>query len=329
METSKPDLKTEFHNSRSSRVWKLEVFLIIISVALSAMLLLADGYQVIVLNLFFLPVVLAGFFLGRYRAGILAFFCVISAAIVVCSDFQRFAAFDSPFIIALAVTIWGSTLGLTTLLVGSLCDELSRKMVEAQEAHIGVVEVLSQYLQSANPKLQNKATRVSRMADAVAKQLKLSQTEIDNVRLASLLVEVENIEVTARVIKKAVGQLGSTSETSQLQRTFNGTDLVLSLGEVLSGVVPLLLEQDKVREHEASIDGDDIQIGTEIIRAVRSYDSLLNEPWSVAETSLQAIEEMRNDLDSHFHPAVLFALETQVRRQQGAANEPTEFTTLA
>ncbi len=300
------DIISDLREQRKKGNWQLEISLVVISVALSALLFLADGYQIIILNLFFLPVVLAGFFLGRYRAGILAFFCVITSALVIWSDLQGFAAFASPVAIALAITTWGAILGLTTLLVGSLSDELSRKMVEAQEAHIGVVEVLAKYLQSANPNLQNKAVRVSGLCEQVANTLRLPQNEVDNIRLAALLADVENIEVTARVIRKAVGQLDD-SGGQDLQKTFYGTDLVNSLGEVLSGVVPILLETESI---EASEFVEDSHISAEIVRIVRHYDSLMSEPWSVCKNPGDAIQEMQNDLESHFNPMVLFQLES-------------------
>ena len=46
--------------------------------------------KLIVLHLFYLPVVLAGFYLGRYRAGVLALLCVLVAAIVFLRDHNFF-----------------------------------------------------------------------------------------------------------------------------------------------------------------------------------------------------------------------------------------------
>jgi hypothetical protein len=319
----KPDEKQILAQKRLARqTWKLEIFLIVIAVALTCLLAKADGFQVIVLNLFFLPVVMAGFFLGRYRAGILALFCVIAATVVIATDFDCFAAFKSPVTIALCVTIWGATLGLTTLLVGSLCDELQRKMIDAQEAHMGVVEVLSQYLQSANPNMQSRAKRVSLLSEKVAKTMGLSDSEIDNVRMASLLVDVENIEVTARVIRRAVGEL----DGEQLQSTFNGTDLVQSLGKVLSGVVPMLLEQYRGADWCDDVSYNEPNIGAEIIRSVRQFDQQISEPWSeYFDRPLDAVQDLRTDLDGHYHPAVLEALETVVisgRKQRQRSATP-------
>ena len=77
------------------------------------------GYKIVVLNLFYLPVILAAFYLGRYRAAVLAFFSVLSASIVCVLCLRDFAAFTSPLVIGLSIVVWGAVLGLTAILVGT------------------------------------------------------------------------------------------------------------------------------------------------------------------------------------------------------------------
>ena len=81
----------------------LEISLIIVSLGLTSLMWSMTGYKLVVLNLFYLPVVLAGFFLGRYRAGVLASFSVLAASIVTALNLNDFAAFSSPLVVALAV----------------------------------------------------------------------------------------------------------------------------------------------------------------------------------------------------------------------------------
>ena len=65
--------------SNKSDTRMLEAMLVLISVVLTCVLHALTGYRIIVLNLFYLPVALAAFYLGRYRAGVLAFFSVVVA----------------------------------------------------------------------------------------------------------------------------------------------------------------------------------------------------------------------------------------------------------
>ena len=291
----------------------LEIFLVVIVLALACLLSRTVGYKMIVLNLFFLPVVLAGFFLGRYRAGVLALFSVITASLITSFDLTSFAAFNKPIVIALAMLLWGAVLGLTALLVGTLSDERVAKIDELHEAYVGVVEVLSRYLQSANPTLEAESNRVAQLSQQVASQLKLSPKEVDDIRVAALLHDMENIEITSRVFRKAVGNLQSGEENA-LQHTFNGTDLVQSLGSVLSGALPLVVEQGEcIQDSSLSEEGfRSVQIsrGAQIIQATRAFVALTEGDWGQPGADLnEAIEELRGDTHADYDPHILEALE--------------------
>src|SRR5436189_3872411 len=56
----------------------LEICLVIISIGLATLLYQLRNNNLVVLNLFYLPVALGALFLGRYRAGVLTLFCVVA-----------------------------------------------------------------------------------------------------------------------------------------------------------------------------------------------------------------------------------------------------------
>jgi hypothetical protein len=138
----------------------------------------------------------------------------------------------------LSLIVWGAVLCLTALMVGTLSDERAAKTQDLHEAYIGVVEVLSRYLQSANPVLEAKSNRVANLSQKLARQLRLSPQDVDDIGVAALLHDVGNIEITAKVIQKAMGNMKGEQEHA-VERTFQGTDLVRSLGSVLRGAAKL------------------------------------------------------------------------------------------
>ena len=71
-------------------------------------------------------------------------------------------------------------------------------------------EVLSRYLKSADPAMKDRSKRVSELSQEVARHMRLSDREVDDVRIASLLQDIDNIEITAKVIHRAVGDLSHT-----------------------------------------------------------------------------------------------------------------------
>ncbi|MCC6125352.1 MAG: hypothetical protein IT426_10345 [Pirellulales bacterium] len=303
----------------------LEIILILICIALCCLLFRVGIYRMVVLNLFYLPVVLAAFFLGRYHAGILALFCVMCVSTVIALNLNTAAAFTSPLVIGLSLAIWGAVMGINAILVGTLSDENTHKIEELHDAYVGVVEVLGRYLNSADPKLKDQAARISELSRRVAARMKLSDKEIDDIRVAALLQDMESIEVTARVIRKAMGDLSNCKRKNEVEHTFNGRDLVHSLGSVLTGALPLLIDQ---RDGIAAEDADEGAaapvepvLGAKILRTVRRYSALLSQsPPGVQPRNV--LNVLKNDLECEHHPAVLHALEQVVLRTAKAASEP-------
>jgi hypothetical protein len=290
------------------------------------------NYRMVVLNLFYLPVVLAAFFLGRYHAGVLALFCVMCVSIVISFNLNTATAMSSPLVIGLALAIWGAVLGINAILVGTLSDEKMHKIGELHDAYVGVVEVLVRYLNSADPNLKDEATQISELSQQVAARMRLSDKEIDDIRVAALLQDIESIEVTARVIRKAVGDLSHVNRHGAAEHTFNGRDLVHSLGSVLTGALPLIID------HRGGLTTDDAEdgvstpleplLGAKILRTVRRYFDLVSH--ASPETQPRVIlNVLRNDLECDHHPAVLHALEQVVLRSAKTALDRELFEVAA
>jgi hypothetical protein len=301
----------------------LEIALVMVSVGLTCLLYQVSGYKMLVLNLYFLPVVLAAFFLGRYRAGVLSLFCVIAAFVVSLMDVPNFAAYTSPIVIALALTTWGAILALTTILVGTLSDERTRRLDELHEAHLGIVEVLSGYLSSADQNLRDRATRSAELCERVAIALKLSPDEIDDIRVAALLHGLDHVEVTAKVIRRALGDMGA-GRTPMREHTFRGADLAQSLGGVLAGALPLLLDERSQEVEERNLLHKEIPFGAKIIGTVKAYVALVYGDAGQSRSPEEALGELRCDLDGNYHPAVIDALDRVILSASKNRRAPAE-----
>jgi len=295
-----------------------EVMLIIVTLGMTYLLYQMGGHKMVALNLFFLPIVLSGYYLGRTSAGVLALFCTLSVTIATTLDSTGFAAYSNPVTVGLALTVWAAVLGLTAILVGTLCDERAAKVDELHEAYVGVVEVLSKYLQSGHPKIKAKSVRVAEMCQMVAEEMRLSRKQIDDIRVGALLHDLGNVEITTKLISKAVDTLEADPSRSD-KHTFLGMDLVHSLGSVLHGAVPLLMSQDDPARDglamEDEVECGEIPLGARIIRAVRAYDALTvgdsSEPKS---SSARALLELRKGAPREFDDEVLNALERMVKK---------------
>jgi len=303
--------------------WTLEIALIVVCVGLTCLLNQIQGYRMVVLDLFFLPIVLAGFFLGRYRAGVLAMFCVICASCVTALHLVDLAPPASPLVMALAITVWAAVLGLMALLVGTLSDDRAKKLKELHDAYVGVVEVLTQYLQSAKPHVKTRSIRVAELSQQVGMAMRLPPRRIDDIRVAALLHEMGNIEITTKVIRRAVGSLAD-EQTGTDVHTFQGADLMLSLGTIFSGAVPLLLNQDEAITESGAVGQTgkphEIPLGAKIIRVSRAYCELADSTLGIARIApVEIVKKFRNDFGAEFDADILDAMERVISQGDDAA----------
>ncbi|HUU81865.1 MAG TPA: HD domain-containing phosphohydrolase [Phycisphaerae bacterium] len=298
-----------------------EIMLIVLVLGMTMLFAMMGQHGLLALNLFFLPVLLCGYFLGRGSAGVMALLSVLAVTIAATWFLPRFGAYDTPVMVGLALTIWAAVLGLAAILMGTLCDERHRTVNELHRAYVGVVEVLFKYLQSSNPQTKARSIRVSELCQRVAMELKLPRKQIDDIRVAALLRDLESVEVTTQLISKAVNTLERDADKTN-KHTFLGTDLVHSLGSVLEGALPLIASQnDDLREclakHNES-HGDDVMIGAKIISVVRAYDALTNsDSGGLPASPYEALRDLGGE-DSGHEQAVVDALACVVPKPMDA-----------
>ena len=155
---------------------------------------------------------------------------MIATSFVCAIQLNDFSTYASPLAIGLSVTLWGAVLCLTALLVGTLSDERSGQAIELHDAYVGVVEVVAGYLQGGSTQLNALTNRVVSLSQRIALEMKLSARSIDDIRVAALMQSFSKIEVTTKLISKAVHSLEVKGSNDF---SFHGTDLACSLGSVL------------------------------------------------------------------------------------------------
>ncbi len=290
----------------------VELILILTCLGITALLAIVRENQGVILNLYFLPVTLAGFAMGCYRGGVLALLCALLASVVVAFDVAKFSAVLSTSAPILALALWAASLGLASLMIGTLSDDRKNKMEELHEAYVGVAEVLAQYLQGANPQLKSRSIRAADLGRKVAVRMQFSPTEVDDVCVATLLYDLGNIEITTRVMRRAIDTLGGEMRAFQ-PNTFQGIDLMLSLGSVLRGAVPLLLSQNRAISPPAPAGRASctLPLGAEIIRTVRAYCEIIAGDQD-GLTPAEAIQRLCSNSAPGHDPKVLEALEAVV-----------------
>jgi hypothetical protein len=146
-------------------------------------------YKVPFLSFYYLPIIVAGFFLGRNAA--------VSASVLIVGLVLFFQAVQGlegaaglSTDILLTLIPWGGFLILTGYVVGWLADQRQQRLKDLKAAYMAVLELLTFHLESSEKSHRGHSHRVAKLATLLGKEIGLRQDDLENLRIASLLHEV-------------------------------------------------------------------------------------------------------------------------------------------
>jgi putative nucleotidyltransferase with HDIG domain len=254
---------------------------------------------------YFLPVLLVGFFLSARQAVLTA---VLITGFVAYASLMRPVAADTPDagITFWNLLIWASFLILTGAIVGKLQEKNRFQMKQVREAYIGIIKILTKYLEAADEYTKSHSERVAGVSSILAQRLGLSTEAVQNVWTAALLHDIGKIEVI-ELINKA-SSLDESEQELVDKHTQLGAEILMTTGSILQDAIPVVLEH-----HRRYDDGGDaIPIGARIVAVADAYDAILTDrPYRAGRPHWEAVERLREGAGSQFDPKVVAALEAE------------------
>jgi len=258
---------------------------------------------------YFIPVLLAGFFLSARHAVGTAVLCWLSSFYFTLMD-PFGAAETDPSFTHWNLFIWGCFLTLTGALVGRLQDKNRIHTVQLRDAYRGILQILVKYLEAADDYTKTHSERVASVSVILARRLGLGPDDVQNIWSAALLHDIGKIEVIELIRKEAA--LTEEEKARVDAHTELGAQLILTTGSVLNDVIPLVLDH-----HRPFADGGNaIPMGARIISVADTYDAVLTDrPYRAGRMHFQALEILEEAAGRQFDPRVVEALkqaETEV-----------------
>jgi putative nucleotidyltransferase with HDIG domain len=264
----------------------------------------------IVLNFYYLPVVSAGYFLGR-RMGVLTAIFSILVMVISTLLFPEIFFRGQDFTNTLAQLFsWGGFLILVSAAVGTLYEQNEQRLRDLKNAYIGVLEILSKYLESTDRYTKGHSVRVSGMAMEIAIAMGLPRAEVENIRVAGLLHDIGKTEVSADILRKAAE---SSPEERELmgEHTIKGAYLLSSVGSVLREVVPIVVSHHKYFMSGTEDRGNEminIPLGARVIAVADAFDAMTTDrPYRKGMPPWQALDEIIKNSGKQFDPVVVEA----------------------
>lgn len=256
-------------------------------------------YNIAFLNFFFLPVILAGYYLGKKQAVLAALLCVLLVAFYfvftqVVLNSPRPISMDE----ILSLVTWAGFLILTAGVIGTITEQREAKVKNLQRAYVGVLEILLKYLEVADEKRPH-SVRVSLLAGKMAEALGLTTFQVENIKSAALLLEAGDLRSNLPLFEQVAAFVEAEGHRPEKGLEDREKVLLKTTASLLKEVEPLLLAYFYYYVEEADILDKDLKaipLGTCLLALADLYDRLAHglpaPQWKEKVASIEDIHKL-------------------------------------
>ena len=263
------------------------------------------------LNFFFLPVILAGYYLGKRQAVLSAFFCILLVTLYLIFE-SRLPNAPLPlgFDTILNLVTWGCFLILTGALMGSLTDERGRKIRKMREAYVGILGVVLKYLEMADDE-RPRSVRLALLAGRIGRAAGLDRRDEENLKSAALLAEAgtlrQSLPLFAEVSRFMEDETTSETTLSDRERVTLRTtaSLLKDVEPILSGYFRHYVDGAGLVDKDLS----QIPLASSVLALAELYDRMVSLGplrWGAAE--IMSWEDLEKLAGRAFPDAAMRAL---------------------
>ena len=271
------------------------------------------------LNLFYLPSLVAGFVLGKRKAMLVSLFSITAVVFYVVLNHDNFMSAQSSVSLYINITSWASFLILASIIVGHLHEENEKKVAQIKSAYTGILEILSKYIDSADKYTQGHSVRVSHYAKDLAVAMKLEPQEVENIKVAALLHDIGKAEISTELISKAAS-LSNAEKNIMDSHTERGAEILSSVRSVLSEAIPLVRAHHQYFSHDEQKGSSfvEVPLGARILAVADSYDAMTTDrPYRSGMPPWKAFEELERCTGTQFDPEVVKCFKTTLFQRNG------------
>ncbi len=273
-------------------------------------------YKLGFLSFYYLPIIVAGFLVGRNTA--------IGSAVLIVNlvlFFQLVQGLDGPpgFDAAVTLTLvpWAGFLILTGYVVGTLAEQRQARLKDVKQSYLAMLELLTFSLEAAERGNRGHSHRVAELAVRLAQAMGLREAEAENIRVAALLHEIGP----------------ESPRLLSLISQFPGGIKGLPIADAMRGATQLLSQYARYYE----VVGDDWPVdqlpmseGAKILAVADAFETLqMTSPHRPALAPWSAIAEIERGAGRVFASEVVRALKRTTAapaRMSGQEEQPDEFT---
>lgn len=258
-------------------------------------------YKLAFLSFYYLPVIVAGFLVGRRMAVWAALFVVLLLGFM--QAFQGLVAAPGLGASALFYLLpWGGFLILTGYAVGVLAERAQARTDDVRSTYLIMLELLSLHVDSSDRLRRGHSYRVGERAAILARELGLDGRRQEDLRVAGLLHEIgprdpRLVRLMSELPAERDARLISIRSALRLVEEYSRYHEVVSAG--------------------SPVDDSNMTTGSKVLAVADAYETLQTPtPTRQAFASWTALEEIERGAGSTFASDVVKALRAVVSRER-------------
>lgn len=266
--------------------------------------------QLAFLNFYYLPVLISGYVLGRRMSILTSVFCVALIAFTAINSPHIFQGKTGGLLLVSDLMLWGGFLILAGYVVGTLYEQKEKKIQELKNAYVGVLEILTKYLESYDKYTRSHSLRVADYATNIAIAMELPRNHVENIKVAALLHDIGKIEISSDLIKKAAA-LTDEEKKEVDAHAQKGKELLSMVGGVLKEAMPIVEAHHSYFVQVNSSEKKRIKqvpLDARVLAVADAFDAMVTDrPYRKGKTHWEALEELDRCAGTQFDPKVVEA----------------------
>ena len=178
-----------------------------------------------------------------------------------------------------------------------------------RESYISTVRSLAEAIDAKDHYTRGHSTRVTKYAIAIARELKLSEDDIEGIETAASLHDVGKIGISDLILMKP-GKL-TADEMAEVRSHPTIAAKILAPIKFPQEIAPIIFQHHERYDgggYPSKLSFEEINIGARILAVADSYEAMTSErPYRAALSQQTAIEELKKGSGTQFDPIIVEA----------------------
>jgi putative nucleotidyltransferase with HDIG domain len=265
----------------------------------------------IMMSLYVLPTIFSAYFYGRRHATLTSIACIL--IVILFAYYHPTCLMATSNIKELSgpwydIFSWGAILMVTSYAIGTLHERSQQQVNELRRTYQGLIIILRQFL-SKDKYTENHCYRVSIYAAKIAAYMRMSESQIEDIRSAALLHDLGKLDISREILYKAA-RLNKEEYDGIKKHVNKGAEMLIVADTPLNRIIPIVLSHHEHHDGSGYLGaiGNDIPIEARIIAVADVYDALASDrPYRKALPPIEVKDQILKGRGTQFDPVVVDA----------------------